>query len=50
MAEAGTPALRDAFAEELRAQGVVLPQDERELILSLCVSRYLADSDRARSA
>lgn len=39
-------ALRDVFAQELAARGLVLPADERELILSLCVDRYLADEAR----
>jgi hypothetical protein len=50
MGEAGTLALREVFAAELESQGLALPPDERDLILSVCVSRYLADVDAARSA
>jgi hypothetical protein len=36
--------LRQLFAQELAAQGVVLPPDEEELILTVCVNAYRSDA------
>ena len=38
-----TQQLREVFAQELQAQGVVLPPGEEELILTLCVNAFRSD-------
>ncbi|MCU1692874.1 MAG: hypothetical protein JWM64_1965 [Frankiales bacterium] len=39
--------LRARFEDELRAAGLALPEGERELVVSLCVSAYREDLARA---
>jgi hypothetical protein len=42
--------LRQLFAQELAEQGVVLPPEEAELILAVCVNAYWADAAAAQVA